>query len=68
MLFDNVFIPAAFIVAGLSASFRVQFQALMYLMAVIYAVDDINEFMVVTLLYVVVLLFHRARIGASGKG
>lgn len=68
MTWANPYIPAAFLVAGITATFKVQYQALLYFLVVVYAVNTLEEFTLVSLLYVVMLLFsqfYRANISAK---
>lgn len=58
---QQMIVIAGFLVAGLSASFGLPFQALMYLWTVIYAARDPVEFTFITFLYIFILLFAQFR-------
>lgn len=46
--FENIFIPAAMLLAGILVMFKVQWQAFFYMLAVIYAVSTWQQFAFVT--------------------
>lgn len=63
--FANPFIVAGFVIAVFTASFRVQFQALLYLLVCIFAVTDANQFILVTFFYITASIFHLVRAAAA---
>ena len=65
-MFVNGFIPAAFFVAAIASSYKVQFQALMYLFTVIFAVTGWDQFIIVTVLFLVAVVFTQLKRGAAG--
>jgi hypothetical protein len=49
----TIFVLGAFLVAGIAASYKLQFQALMYLLVVVYAVNDSLSLGVATAFFLV---------------
>lgn len=57
--FENIFIPAAMLLAGILVMFKVQWQAFFYMLAVIYAVNTWQQFAFVTFILGFQMLISR---------
>lgn len=57
--FLNPYVPAAFLVAGILCGFKMQFQALLYLLTVIYACQSLNQFVLVNLVLVLTIVVSK---------
>lgn len=63
--FGNLFVGAAFMVASLLVAFKYQWQALLYMMVVVHAVNNWNAFVFVNIWLVVSIIISAYRNAAS---
>lgn len=66
--FLNPYVPAAFLVAGILCGFKMQFQGLLFLLVVIYACQELNQFALCSLLLVVSIVVSKLYRAAADRG